>query len=53
MGWGRDELGNHYYWGGDDDLQKLLESNSLVERCALIKGFLKNIEEEANSRLFE
>ena len=35
------------------DLQKLLESNSVVERCALIKRFLKNIEEEANSRLFE
>ena len=21
MGWGRDELKNHYYWGGKEDLQ--------------------------------
>ena len=25
MGWGRDELTNHYYWGGDEDLQAILE----------------------------
>ncbi len=25
MGWGRDELTNHYYWGGDEDLQDILE----------------------------
>jgi len=25
MGWGRNELTNHYYWGGDEDLQTILE----------------------------
>ena len=25
MGWGRNELSNHYYWGGDEDLQTILE----------------------------
>jgi len=27
MGWGRDELNNHYYWGGNDDLQAILEAD--------------------------
>ena len=26
MGWGRDELPNHYYWGGQHDLQKILKN---------------------------
>ena len=25
MGWGRDELANYYYWGGSQDLQKILQ----------------------------
>ena len=28
MGWGRDELKNHYYWGGEYDLQELLKDES-------------------------
>ena len=35
------------------DSQKLLEVASVDERCALLKGFLVNLEETANSRLFE
>ena len=25
MGWGRDEMGKYYYWGGFTDLQKYLQ----------------------------
>ena len=25
MGWGRDELNHHYYWGGSEDLQQILQ----------------------------
>ena len=25
MGWGRDELNNYYYWGGEIDLQQELQ----------------------------
>ena len=35
------------------DSQKLLEAASVDERCALLKRFLVNIEETANSRLLE
>ena len=35
------------------DSQKLLEVASVDERCALLKRFLVNIEETANSRLLE
>jgi len=35
------------------DSQKLLEATSVSERCALLKRFLVNIEETANSRLLE
>ena len=35
------------------DSQKLLEATSVGERCALLKRFLVNIEETANSRLLE
>ena len=35
------------------DSQKLLEVASVSERCALLKRFLVNIEETANSRLLE
>ena len=35
------------------DSQKLLETASSSERCALLKRFLVNIEETANSRLLE
>ena len=30
MGWGRDELLNHYYWGGEEDLQSILEAEGFV-----------------------
>jgi hypothetical protein len=35
------------------DSQKLLEVDSVEERCALLKRFLETIEGTANSRLFE
>lgn len=30
MGWGREELDNHYYWGGEEDLQKILAEEGFV-----------------------
>ena len=30
MGWGRDELANHYYWGGNEDLQAILEQEGFI-----------------------
>ena len=30
MGWGREELNNHYYWGGEEDLQKILEEEGFI-----------------------
>ena len=30
MGWGREELSNHFYWGGEEDLQKILEEEGFV-----------------------
>ena len=30
MGWGRDELSNHYYWGGTYDLQEILREEGFI-----------------------
>jgi len=30
MGWGREELNNHYYWGGEEDLQEILEEEGFI-----------------------
>ena len=30
MGWGRDEMGKYYYWGGFTDLQKYLQMKDLM-----------------------
>ena len=30
MGWGRDELSHHFYWGGEEDLQGILQEEGFI-----------------------